>query len=141
MRSILNFGLILLCFLNMEHCCDNDITTKVSISCRTTPAEFENANSQIKNFIDYQIKIKSWSCLCDFELTLNATRKELDEKGQNHIDVTKKYIADQSGENYIEIENACLYKRRMTLVFIPVLIGGIGAIFLVIIRAIKITFF
>ena len=98
--AIVNFGIILLlCFSNLEYSFGKPIQSPKSL------------DPEFKEPIDSAIKSENWSSLCDLELTLNAFRKELDEEGQNRIDLAKNYIVYQTGDNYQEIQNACLNKN------------------------------
>ena len=57
---------------------------------------------------------ENWSSLCNLELALDAMKLDLDEKGQNQLDVAKKYIVNQTGENYKKIQKACLHQNVST---------------------------
>ena len=76
--------------------------------------KLENLDPELKNSIDSEIKKENWSTLCELELNLDAMRKQLNEEGQNRIDVAKNYIVSQTGENYQEIQNACLHQNVST---------------------------
>ena len=101
--TILNFGILLLLFLsNLEYSFGKPIQGP------------ETLDPKFKDPIDSAIQEENWSILCDLELTLNALGQTLDEDGKNGIDVLKNYIVNQTGENYQEIQNACLNKNIST---------------------------
>ena len=102
--SILKFGIILLVLSNLDH----------SFGKPIQGPKLENLDPELKNSIDSEIKKENWSTLCQLELNLDAMRKQLDEEGQNRIDVAKNYIVNQTGENYQEIQNACLHQNVST---------------------------
>ena len=103
---ILKFGIILLgiYFSNLD----------CSFGKPIQGPKLENLDPELKNSIDSEIKKENWSTLCQLELNLDAMRKQLNEEGQNRIDVAKNYIVNQTGENYQEIQNACLHQNVST---------------------------
>ena len=104
--SILKFGIIslVLYFSNLDY----------SFGKPIQGPKLENLDPELKNSIDSEIKKENWSTLCQLELNLDAMRKQLNEEGQNRIDVAKNYIVNQTGENYQEIQNACLHQNVST---------------------------
>ena len=93
--SILKLGIfLLLCFSNLEY----------SFGKPIQGPKLENLDPELKNSIDSEIKKENWSTLCEL----------LNEEGQNRIDVAKNYIVNQTGENYQEIQNACLHQNVST---------------------------
>ena len=101
--AILKFGFIfLICLSNLEHSFGKPIQS------------LETLDPKFKDPIDSAIKMENWSSLCDLEFNLNAMRKLLDQEAKNQIDVAKNYIVNQTGENYQEIQNACLHKNVST---------------------------
>ena len=101
--AILKFGFIFLIWLSiLEHSFGKPIQS------------LETLDPKFKDPIDSAIKMENWSSLCDLEFNLNAMRKLLDEGAKNQIDVAKNYIINQAGDNYQEIQNACLHKNVST---------------------------
>ena len=101
--AILKFGFIFLIWLSiLEHSFGKPIQS------------LETLDPKFKDPIDSAIKMENWSSLCDLEFNLNAMRKLLDEEAKNQIDVAKNYIVNQTGENYQEIQTACLHKNVST---------------------------
>ena len=108
--TILNFGiLLLLCFSKLKYSFGKPINGT------------ETFGPYFKNLIDSEIQNENWSKLCDVELSLDAMKKQLDDALENGIDVVmlKNYIVNQTGENYQEIQNACLNKNISTSILPP----------------------
>ena len=103
--SIIKFGIILLfCFSNLQNSYGKPIQDP----------KLENLDAELKESIDSGIEKENWSSLCNLELALDAMKLDLDEKGQNQLDVAKNYIVNQTGENYKKIQKACLHQNVST---------------------------
>ena len=88
--AIVNFGIILLlCFSNLEYSFGKPIQGGPKL---------DNLDPEFKDPIDSAIQ---------------------NDEGQNRIDVLKNYIVNQTGENYQEIQNACLHKNVSTSILPP----------------------
>ena len=103
--SILKFAIMLLfCFSSLQNSCGKPIQDP----------KLENPDAELKESIDSEIEKENWSSLCNIELALNAMKLVLDEQVQNQLDVAKKYIVNQTGENYKKIQKACLHQNVST---------------------------